>query len=685
MTVRVDISGGIATVFLDNPPVNAIDLQVREGLIDAIDEIEARSDVTRVILTGAGNTFSAGGDLREFDMEPVAPHLADVVDRIEQSLVPWVAAINGAAKGGGVELCLACKARIAAPGIRIGFPEVNLGVVPGAGGTQRLPRLIGLAPALDMICTGRLIAAEAALDLGLIDHISKDPLRQAATTSILEREPLSQETAPSFDAVSLGAARKNAAEKRPGELAPQRAIDLVSKACTTAFSEAILQEREAFLDLRSGEQSRALRHMFLAERAAAKLRGPLEANPRELQYITVVGGGTMGSGIVWACLNAGYKVTLIERDDDLATRSGDSVKSIAKATVERGLISEPDARQRTARLTTTCRYEDASKADLVIEAAYEAMDVKKDILLRLEETVLPQVPIATNTSYLNVDEMAAVLSDPSRMLGLHFFVPAHVMKLIEVVEGAQTSDQALATGLLLARSLRKIPVISGVGEGFIGNRILSRSRLIADHLLLHGALPGDVDRAMESFGYAMGPYRVQDLSGLDIGYANRRRQDSLRDEDAPYVAIADDLVESGRLGRKSGKGWYDYSQGSAREDKAIADLIQRHADRRRIKRVSVTDVEIRDQLLIAMINEAADILLDGIAENARDIDLVSHLGYGFPRWRGGLLYYADTLGPRALLRDLRKLQEDNPDLWTPSPLIEAMAAMGTTFSDYRRL
>ncbi|KUF10311.1 FAD-dependent oxidoreductase [Pseudoponticoccus marisrubri] len=686
MSVSFRREGAAAFVEMNNPPVNAIGLAMREGLQSVLDRLAGEEGLTRVILTGAGRAFAAGGDAREFDAPAVAPHLNDIVAGIEQCAVPWIAAINGVALGGGCELALACRYRIARPGVQLGLPEVGLGVVPGSGGTQRLPRLIGMKPALDMIATGKPVSAEAAERMGLVDALSDDPVTAALELGagvLGTAQRICDMPAPEADDAAVAAARVTAARKQAQQIAPQRAIELVAATAARPLADGLAAERQSFLDLRTGDQARALRHVFFAERAA-KAPDWLTAQPGPTDRVAVVGGGTMGAGIAYALLNAGKTVTLLETDAAGVERARANVEKILSASLKRGLIDAEGAEARRARLTVSDDYATAAQAGLAIEAAFESMEVKHAVLSRLEAVLPPDAVLATNTSYLDIDEIASCVADPSRVLGLHFFAPAHIMKLLEIVRAARSSDHALATGFALGRDLRKVPVLAGVCDGFIGNRILARYREAADTVLMDGATPWEIDAAMVEFGYAMGPYEAQDLSGLDIAFANRRRQDATRDPNRRYIPIADRMVECGRLGRKTGAGWYSYPEGGGKaEDPTVAELVQNAARAAGVARRDYTADEIRERLVLAMINEAAEILSEGIAQSARDIDLVTVFGYGFPRWRGGLMFHADTLGAPHVVERLRALEAEDPVAWKISPLLLECVATGQTLGAFR--
>lgn len=683
MSVTTRREENVGFVEIDNPPVNAINQAVRQGLLDAVRWAE-KEMLDRVIVTGAGRAFAAGADAREFDKAPVEPHLPDVMNAIDESFVPWIAAINGVALGGGAEIAMACRMRIMAPGAQIGLPEVTLGVIPGAGGTARLPRLVGLEKALEMITGGKPLGAEAAQAAGLVHMVDESPVDAAFMVNTEELGcivPTWEFNPPEADAAVLAAARERVAQKMSGQIAPARAIDVIEQGLSLPFHEALKVERAAFVELKAGDQARALRHIFFAERAA-KAPEWLDATPVSLDQVAVVGGGTMGAGIAYALLNAGLAVTLLETDADGVVRARENVEKIIAASLKRGMIDEARAEDHRARLQVTNDYERAGNATLAIEAAFEAMEVKRDVFAKLEAVLPAEAILATNTSYLDVNEIAAGVADPSRVVGLHFFAPAHIMKLLEIVNADATGDVALATGFALARKLRKVPVLAGVCDGFIGNRILARYREAADTVLMDGSTPWEIDDAMVDFGYAMGLYETQDLSGLDISHANRRRQDATRDPNRRYIPIADRLVEMGKLGRKTGAGWYRYPGGGGKvADPIVADLALEEAHFAGITRVDYSEDEIRARLLHAMINEAADLLDEGIAQSARDIDLVTVFGYGFPRWRGGLMHFADTLGAKAIVAQLEEYEKEDALVWKVSPLLRRCAESDTPLAD----
>ena len=686
MSVNFRHENNLGIVELNNPPVNAIGHAMRQGLLDAVRAAE-KLYLDRVIVIGLGRAFAAGADAREFDQPAQEPHLPDVLNAIDESFVPWIAAINGVALGGGAEIAMACRMRIMHPTAQIGMPEVTLGVIPGAGGTQRLPRLVGLEHALDMITSGRPISAQKALEIGLVHDIDADVFDAAFLVNTEDlgcRVPTWELPAPDWDDAIAEKIAGGLAKKARGQIAPVTAIEVMKQGLALDFHDALNIERAAFLSLRTGSQSRALRHMFFAERSA-KAPDHLTAEPVKVTTVAVVGGGTMGSGIAYACLSAGFKLCLLETDAHGVERAQHNVEKIISDSQQRGLLSDSRAGELRNNITYSTTYADAAQAELAIEAAFESIEVKRDVFQSLEANLAPTAILASNTSYLDLNDIAGCVSDPSRVVGLHFFAPAHVMKLLEIIKGDATSDRAMATAFAMGKALRKIPVLAGVCDGFIGNRILTRYREAGDVLLMDGAVHWDVDEAMVEFGYAMGPYEVQDLSGLDIAYANRRRHDATRDPNRRYIPIADRMVQEGRLGKKTGVGWYRYPGGGGRvDDPLVEDLIREESHFAKVTRREIGKDEITKTLLLAMINEAANILYEGIAQSAADIDLVTVFGYGFPRWRGGLMHYADEVGVDNIVRDLTELAKTDPIAWAVSPALIYCAQAGITLMQYRR-
>ncbi|MGV6876155.1 FAD-dependent oxidoreductase [Pseudochelatococcus sp. B33] len=674
MSVSVRIEDRVALITIDNPPVNVTSHAVREGLVAALDKA-GTADIERVILTGAGRAFVAGADAREFAAPARAPHLPDIIARIERFPVPVIAAINGTALGGGLELALACRWRIASPAATLGLPEVTLGIVPGAGGTQRLPRLTGLAAALSLISEGRLIGTAEAQRLGIVDAVDADPVAAAHALTLTERPATGDLPAPAADDAAVEAARRHAERRLARQIAPLKAIDLVAASARLPLAEGLVLERQTFLDLQTSDQAAALRHIFFAERAAA---GRGREGGAEVRSAVVVGGGTMGSSIAYALAGIGIDVALVETDAAAVERARANIARLYDEAVRRGKsTAEAAAADREARFAFHAGYDALPAADIAIEAAFEDLDVKRRIFAALD-TALPETAVlATNTSYLDVDRIFDGVRRPERLLGLHFFSPAHVMKLLEVVKARETSPETLATALRLAARLKKIPVPAGVCDGFIGNRILTRYRQTTDILLIEGATPWQVDAAMRGFGMAMGPYEVQDLSGLDIAYANRKRLGWKTRENFRYITIADRIVEeTGRLGRKTGAGWYDYADGKATPSPLIESIVKEESAKAGITRRDFTDEEIVTRATTAMIEEGFRILEEGIAEKAADIDLVLVHGYAFPRWRGGPMHYAGRVGLAEIERRIEAFAADDPLSWEVPGLLRRLAQEG---------
>jgi 3-hydroxyacyl-CoA dehydrogenase len=631
--VRLEREGTVAVVVMDNPPVNASSHAMREGLLDAVRAVDADREITAAVLIGAGNTFVAGADIREFGKPTVPPALPVVITAIMDSPKTFVAALHGSALGGGFELALGCDARIAAPGTQVGLPEVGLGMIPGAGGTQHLPRIVGTATAIGIICSGRRLGADEALRLGLVDRIAQGDLRREAVdlARTAAKRPVRDRAVPAEDAAKIeeaAAAALKAGRKRPQVVA---AIEAVKSAAATPYAQAIAREREVFEKLRDSPEAAALRHLFFAERDAAKVPGIEGAKPREVNTVGIIGAGTMGVGIAMAFADAGIDVQLVEADP---------------AALERGMGRVRDP----SRIHPSTDLERVADCDVVIEAVFEDMGVKTELFRRLDAMVKPGAVLATNTSYLDVDEIARATQRPQDVVGLHFFSPANVMRLLEIVRGAATSPEVLATALAIARRIRKLPVVARVGDGFIGNRIFSRYRTQAEFMLEEGAYPEEVDAALEGFGFPMGPFAVSDLAGLDIAWRNRRRLDATRDPRSRYCAISDRLVEMKRFGQKSGAGWYRYAPGARRgqPDPEVRALIDAASKEKGFTRRSFSAGEILWRLLVTMVNEASLLLDEGVAQRPSDVDLVLVNGYGFPRHEGGPLFWASRQDPARL-------------------------------------
>ena len=637
LTVRRD--GEIAVVTLDNPPVNAISEAVRKELFEMVGRLDADPGVRAAVLICAGRTFLAGADVREFGKPPVEPHLPDVVDRIEGAEKPWVAAIHGAALGGGFEIAMGCRFRVAVESARVGLPEVTLGVIPGASGTVRTPRLAGIETAVDLVTSGRPMPAGKALKAGLIDAVVSDLERDAVAfaRAALDAElplPVSQRPLAPMPEAFWQDARKRAA--KPGHQAPLRALDSLRFATEHGFAEAMAHERETFLDLRGSDEAAALRHIFFAERAAPKPSALKGIEPRPVRTVGVIGGGPMGAGIAGACREAGMEILLIERDDEAVTRGLANVGKIFDGAVKRGKLSEEDRAGRMAGVRGSTDYAELADADLVIEAVFEEIGVKRAVFAELGRVCRADAVLATNTSYLDPRAIAEGLSDPSRFIGLHFFSPAHIMKLLEIVPTPDTAPDVLATGFALGRALNKMPVQAGICEGFIGNRILKRYRAEAEALVTQGVAIAEIDAAMRGYGFRMGPFEAQDLGGLDIAFL--QREGARAKGQAVPETLGDILVHAGRKGQKTGGGWYDYAEGD-RTPKTSASVAALLADRVSGS-AALSGPEIADRLVGAMAAEGEAILREGIAQSPQDIDLVEVHGYGFPRWKGGPMFAA---------------------------------------------
>jgi 3-hydroxyacyl-CoA dehydrogenase len=638
MTVSIERQGRVAVVTVDNPPVNALGQPLRQALWDAVAELDADAAVDAVVLICAGRTFIAGADVTEFGKSPVPPHLPDLVARIEAAATPWTAAIHGSALGGGFEVALGCRFRVAAPSASVGFPEVTLGVVPGAGGTARLPRLVAPERAVEIVTTGKPVKAPQALELGLLDRLIDGDLRAGAVAFAAEPRPLPAPlsarpplpAAPGFWDEAGAAVRKRAR----GEAAPLRALACLRRAVEADFDAAMAFERETFLDLRASPEAAALRHVFFAERAAPRPAALKGVEPRPLRSAAVIGGGTMGAGIAAALRDAGIPVTLVERDAEALERGLANLRGIFDGAVRRGRLDPGDAADRIAGVTGATGYAGLADTDLVIEAVFEELGVKRAVFAELGRACRPVAVLATNTSYLDPRAITEGLPHPERFIGLHFFSPANVMRLLEIVPTPETAPDVLATGFALAARLGKIPVQAGICDGFIGNRILKRYRAAGEDLVRRGVAPEAIDAALRGFGFAMGLFEMQDLAGLDISYMQRQAARA-RGEPVPRM-LGDILVEAGRKGQKTGAGWYDYAPGdrTPRPSQKVAELLRPEIA------PSGTPADIAGHLVAEMAAEGEAILAEGIARSPADIDLVEIHGYGFPRRRGGPMFHA---------------------------------------------
>ncbi|WP_209507549.1 MULTISPECIES: FAD-dependent oxidoreductase [unclassified Ruegeria] len=669
--VSVDFKGDVAWVTVDNPPVNATSTGVRQGLADAVDAVQK----ARVaVLCCAGRTFIAGGDMSEFDAAPVEPHLPDVVQKIEDSNVPFIACMHGNVLGGGFEIAMACAWRVAAPGTCFGLPEVNVGLIPGAGGTQRLPRLVGMEAAVDIACLGKILKAEEMANLGGIDLIADNPMSAVLDfVANLPKRPAPVSQRPVGDVVSdlLETSRQALKKRARGQQSPLENLTALSWS-SEPFAVAQPKERARHLALRQSPESRALRYAFFAERQVVRPSMIAGDTPRDISRIAVVGGGLMGAGIATAALNGGLSVTLIERDMEAAAAAHDRVEGLLKGAVKRGKMSEAQLQERLAAFCAVDSYSEAANAQLAIEAVFEDLSVKQQVFAELASHMQRDAILATNTSYLSPVEIFAGIENQSRCIGLHFFSPAHVMKLLEVVHTPQTSPEVVATGFALGKRLRKVSVLSGICDGFIGNRMLAAYRREADYLLADGALPYQVDQAMRAFGMPMGPYELQDLTGLQIAWANRKRNAATRDPNERYVTIADQLCEMGRLGQRTGKGWYRYEVDHREpiRDPEVEALIEFYSAEQGITRRAYAQDEIVSRILAVLANEGALIIQQGIAESAEAVDMVQIHGYGFPRWRGGPMNYCKEIGTSTSQAMMEAVAKESPGSWHVAGCIE---------------
>jgi 3-hydroxyacyl-CoA dehydrogenase len=685
--VGLQKEGEIAVITVDNPPVNALKQVVRAGLLSTLTQARGDAATRAIVLVGAGRTFIAGADITEFSKPSQPPSLPEIIGLIENSPKPVIAAMHGTPLGGGLELTLACHFRIAAPGTRLGLPEIKLGLIPGAGGTQRLPRLVGMDRAIAMILSGEPVPAQQALADGLIDEIVEGDLTAAAVAFarrvLAEKRPLRRVRDLEGKIEPLRANPEKFAElaaantkRSRGLHAPARAIEALRWTLDVPFDEAVTRERATFTELIADEQSKAQRHIFFAEREAAKVPGvSKDVLPREIKRAAVIGAGTMGGGIAMCFANAGIPVTVVEAAPEALTRGLDTVAKNYRTSVSRGSLTTAEMDRRMGLFNGVTDIEAVSDADIVIEAVFEEMPIKKQVFGNLDRLAKPDAVLASNTSYLDVNEIGASTKRPQSVLGMHFFSPANVMRLLEVVRGKATAPDVLATALAVGRRLGKVPVVVGVCHGFVGNRMLRARSIEAERLLLEGALPHEVDGAIGEFGFPMGPFAMSDLAGLDVSWRMRKAQ-GVRAE------IADSLCEAGRFGQKTGKGFYLYEAGSRspRPDPKVEALIVGASARLGVKRRSIGREEIIERLIYPMINEGARILEEGIALHSGDIDVIWIHGYGFPIWRGGPMHYADTVGLSRIRDRLARLARESGDArHEPSALLNRLANENGSF------
>ena len=693
MSVLYEIRGDVAILTMQNPPVNGLGLTTREGLVACLARAIEDARIKAVVVGGTPRAFSGGADIREFNTPQAEqePTLPSVIASFEQSTKPVVAAIEGMALGGGLELALGMNYRVADRRAQIGLPEVTLGILPGAGGTQRFPRAVGLEAAVNMIVSGTPVAASMLKDTRLFDRVV-DSGAQEAAIALASEIASRKKTLPKVRDWTiehpnpegfLGFARTAVGAAAANYPAPLKCLDAIEAAVKQSFEQGLQVEREAFALLVCTPESKALRHAFFSDRAASKIHDVGSDVPtRDIARVAVIGAGTMGGGIAMTFLNVGLPVVLIEAEQAALDRGLATIRKNYESSAKRGKLTARQVEQRMALVTPSLSYDHLKEADLIIEAVFEEYSVKESVFTRVDTVAKAGAILASNTSTLDVDRIASFTKRPHHVIGMHFFSPANVMKLLEVVRGKATAKDVLATVMALAKKIGKTAVVSGVCDGFIGNRMIEQYSRQAGFLLDEGALPQQVDRAMEKFGFAMGPFRMGDLAGNDIGWAIRKRR-AVERPGMTYTKVADALCELGRFGQKTGAGWYDYKAGDrkAYPSAVVKDLIERHSKSIGIDRRSISDEEIVERLVYALVNEGARILDDGIAAKASDIDVVYLTGYGFPVWRGGPMFYADSVGLFNVLAAIRRYAKGyEGDAWQPAPLLVALAETGKSFT-----
>jgi len=693
--VNYEVRDAVALITLNKPPVNGLGADLRSGIADAVERANADAAIRAVVLTGSASAFSGGADVTEFGTPKALrePNLRTLIEQVENSAKPVVAAIAGNCLGGGLELALGCHFRVARSDAALGLPEVKLGLLPGAGGTQRLPRLLGLEAALNMIVSGNPVVAAKLKGSALLDEVvDGDPVAAAlalAQAVVADQRPLRRVRDlkvrdPQAEAF-LQFARNTVAATARAFPAPLKCVEAVAASYSKPFDDGIKLERELFQMLMNTPESRALRHVFAAERAASKIAGlPDGTVARPVACVGVIGAGTMGGGIAMSFVNAGLPVVLLEVTQEALDKGLATIRRNYESSLKKGKLTQQALDERMALIRPTLSYDDFRAVDLVIEAVFESMEVKETVFRTLDAVCKPGAILASNTSALNLDAIADFTGRPQDVIGLHFFSPANVMRLLEIVRGAKTAPDVLLTSMQLAKKIKKIAVVAGVCDGFIGNRMVARYGMAANALLTAGALPQQVDAALQAFGLAMGPFRMGDLAGLDIGWAGRKRRAAAQ-PDKDFRVVADKICEAGRFGQKTGAGWYRYEPGKRDPipDPAVEQLIADYRRERGVTARKVSDAEIVERCMLALVNEGARILDDGIAARASDIDVVYLNGYGFPLHRGGPMKYAEEIGLSTVVRALRRIAvEPGSDVafWTPAPLLERLAAEGRGFN-----
>lgn len=692
--VSVSQQDDLAVITIRNPPVNVISAAVREGLREALNRLDAMGDIRAVVLTAEGGTFCSGADIAEFAGPPREEEYRDLFRRLEQFRVPVIAALHGTVLGGGLEMALACHYRIAAPGTRLGLPELTLGIIPGAGGTQRMPRLIGAEKTLELLFSGRPVDASQALELGFIDRVSAGTLNEAALAYARELLDAGRGPRRTCDSVVAPASatpqiierlQAKARSQFPHRLAPFSAIEAVSAALTLPFEEGLLLEERIANRSKATVEAKALIHVFFAERETRKLPGIKTGTPRQFRRAGIVGAGTMGGGIAISFANAGVPVTLLDVSEEAVARGRRSIAELYASMVKRGRITAEDRDKRLSLIAGSTRYEDLGDADVIVEAVFERLDLKREVFTRLDRVARPGAVLATNTSTLDINDIASATARPADVIGLHFFSPAHVMPLLEVVRADATSIGTIGAAMDLAKLLRKTPVLARVCYGFIGNRMMEGYAREAQRMVLEGATPRQVDSALENFGMAMGILAVFDMAGIDVGVNVHRSNADKYPPDPTYYQADIALHAAGRLGQKSGSGYYRYLPGdrTRHDDPEAITLLRTHAARLGVPQQQHDEQEIIERCLYPLMNEGLRILEEGVALRAGDIDVVWTSGYGFPRYRGGPMFYADTIGLKTLHEGMLRYRDRfGPMHWEPAPLLRRLAGEGRTLADW---
>lgn len=687
--VSIETNNETALICLDNAPVNAASQALRDGLQKALVWASSQNGIGVIVIYGAGRTFVAGADIKEFGKQPLAPFLPNLVNELEQNEIPVISVLHGTALGGGLEIALGTHARVGIKGLKVGLPEIHLGLLPGAGGTQRTPRLCGIPAALEMILSGRHVQDKEALEMGLIDRLYDGQPRDVALKAAQDVLAGELETRRSDQIVAkpnhahLDEVEAQLLQTHSHLFSPHKCVEAV-RACSLPIAEGLRVERQVFQDCMDTPQRAGLIHAFFGERAVSAVP-EIKIDPRQVEHIGIIGAGTMGSGIATACLLAGKRVTLIESAQNNLNKGTVTIKQNLQGAVKRGKLQAAHLQTTQSLLNTALDIEALGQVDLVIEAAFEDMAVKKEIFRKLDGVCKAGAVLASNTSYLDINEIAATTSRPQDVIGLHFFSPAHVMRLLEIVVGTQTDQAVTATGFALAKRLRKVGVKAGVCDGFIGNRILAHYRKTAAYLVLDGAHPQQVDQALEDFGFAMGPHKVTDLAGLDIDWMTRKRKATSRAKEERYSGeIADRICENGWFGRKSGQGYYRYDEGNSPPNPEIDAIIMTEREKAGISVRTFESKEIVERYMTAMISEAIRVLEEKIAARPLDVDMVFLFGYGFPRHRGGPLHYADTLGPQELISRIETYAKEDSYYWQVPDMLRQMALDGTKFLDLNK-